>query len=125
MTNDTNQTLQALLAAGQGQSMPFPPASRYYGLPTATLPLADGGTAIYVTRRFLPSPDRFALLRLYTVVQGDRLDNIAAKALGDPEQSWRLCDANAAMRPDDLTATVGRQLRITLPAGIPAPSPNA
>jgi len=40
--------------------------------------------------------------------------------LGDPELFWRVCDANRAMRPDELTETIGRRLRITLPEGIPA-----
>ena len=53
--------------------------------------------------------------------EGERLDIIAAQHLGDPEQFWRLCDANGAMRPDELTETVGRRLRITLPEGIPGP----
>ncbi|MGH7229842.1 MAG: LysM domain-containing protein, partial [Nitrospiraceae bacterium] len=39
--------------------------------------------------------------------------------VGDPEQFWRLCDANAAMRPEELTGIIGRVLRITLPEGIP------
>ena len=56
---------------------------------------------------------------LYSVVAGDRLDTIAAQLLGDPELFWRIADANGAMRPDELTETVGRKLRITLPAGIP------
>ena len=51
--------------------------------------------------------------------QGDRLDNLAARYLGDPEQFWRLCDANGAMRPDELTQTSARRLRITLPEGVP------
>ena len=38
-----------------------------------------------------------------------------------PRQFWRVCDANAAMRPDELTETIGRRLRITLPEGIPGP----
>ena len=46
-----------------------------------------------------------------------------ARYLGDPEQFWRLCDANAALRPDELME-VGRWLRITLPEGIPG-IPNA
>jgi hypothetical protein len=50
------------------------------------------------------------------------MDTIAASELGDPEAYWRICDANDAMRPDDL-ATVGRALRITLPEGIPG-TPN-
>lgn len=98
----------------------FAPTSRYFGLPTATLQTSDGRTVMYLTRRFVPSADQFALLQLHRVVQGERLDNIAAQYLGDPEAFWRLCDANNAMRPKELTETVGRQLRITLPQGIPA-----
>ena len=65
--------------------------------------------------------DAFALLQEHAVVEGDRLDNIAATYLGDPEQFWRLCDANRAMFPSELTDEVGRRLRITLPEGIPGP----
>ena len=54
----------------------------------------------------------------HAVVQGDRLDNLAGLYLGDPALFWRLCDANRAMRPEELTETVGRQLRITLPQGV-------
>ena len=59
------------------------------------------------------------MLQEHTVSQGDRLDNLAAQYLGDPEQFWRLCDANAAMHPEELTQDIGRPLRITLPEGIP------
>lgn len=97
----------------------FPMTSRYNGLATATLQTPDGRTIIYLTRRIVPSADRFALLQIHTVTQGERLDNIAALYLGDPTAFWRLCDANNAMRPDELTETPGRQLRITLPEGIP------
>ena len=45
---------------------------------------------------------------------GDRLDNITANYLGDPEQFWLLCDANNAMHPDELTAQIGQKLRIPL-----------
>jgi len=98
----------------------FPITSRYYGIETAQLTAASGRIIVYLQRRFVPSPDRFALLQEHTVTEGDRLDNIAAHYLGDPEQFWRICDANNAMRPDDLTSTIGRKLRITLPEGIPA-----
>jgi hypothetical protein len=63
-------------------------------------------------------------LQEHVVVQGDRLDNITARYLSDPEQFWRVCDANAAMRPDELTEEPGRRLRITLPEGLPG-IPNA
>ena len=121
---DPSQLLQTVLQAGQAQSTPFLPTSRYYGLGKATLVTPSGQTVLYLLRRFVPSPDEFALLQLHVVTQNERLDNITAKYLGDPEQFWRVCDANAAMRPDDLTRTVGFQLRITLPQGVPA-TPNA
>lgn len=97
----------------------FPPTSRYYGIDTPTLQAVDGSTVVYLRRRFLPSPDRFALLQLYTVSASERLDNISAKFLGDPEAFWRIADANAAMRPEALTETPGNQIRITLPEGVP------
>jgi len=56
------------------------------------------------------------------LTEGDRLDNLTFDYLGDPEQFWRIADANRAMRPDELTETIGRQLRITLPEGIPGAS---
>ncbi len=100
----------------------FPIPSRYAGIATAELTTAEGKTIVYLRRRFIPSPDRFDLLMEYTVVGGDRLDNIAAQLLGDPELFWRVADANAAMRPEELTETPGRHLRITLPEGIPGTS---
>jgi hypothetical protein len=102
----------------------FSPTSRYYNIETATLETPDGRTLIYIRRRFVPPPERFSLLQEHLVVQGDRLDNITARYLGDPEQFWRVCDANRAMCPEELTETIGRRLRITLPEGIPG-VPNA
>lgn len=97
----------------------FPPTSRYALTPTTSLVRADGTTVTYLKRRFVPAPENLALLQWHQVVQNDRLDNIAAKYLGDPEQFWRLCDANRALRPDELTEAIGKKLRITLPEGIP------
>jgi hypothetical protein len=99
----------------------FPASSRYFNVPLKQLTDASGRTVAYVARRFLPSPSAFALLQERLVVERDRLDNIAAEVFGDAEQFWRLCDANAAMFPDDLVAVVGAILRITLPEGIPGP----
>jgi len=98
----------------------FPPTSRYYDTPTKTLALEDGSHLVYLSRRFVPPGSRFALLSVHTVVAGERLDVVAGSELGDPQAFWRICDGNDAMRSDDLTATLGRRLRITLPEGIPA-----
>lgn len=110
--------VQALLAQTSLENNLFTSASRYYGLPVETLDLPDGTIVAYVTRRFVPAPERFQDLQHHIVTQGERLDNIAAKYLGDPQLFWQLCDANRAMRPEDLTDSPGQKLRITLPAGI-------
>lgn len=92
--------------------------SRYHKSETSEYVSHTGKTIIYFKRRFLPSADRFTLLQEHVVSEGERLDNITAHYLGDPEQFWRIADANDAMHPDELTATIGRRLRITLPEGI-------
>jgi hypothetical protein len=111
--------LQAVLQLGIPATDPYPATSRYHGLPTRQLVTAAGRIIAYAGRRFSPQPESLALLQLHTVTQGDRLDNVTAAYLGDPEQFWRICDANGALRPDELTAEIGRRLRITLPEGLP------
>lgn len=98
---------------------PFPATSRYSGVETTALEAADGRTIVYLRRRFVPPPERFELLLEHMVADGERLDMIAAEYLGDPEQFWRICDANNVMRPDELTQEAGRMVRITMPEGIP------
>lgn len=99
--------------------MIIPPTSRYSNIETATFAMPDGRTVVFLKRRFVPPPERFSLMREQVVTEGDRLDNVTARHLGDPEQFWRVCDANGAMRPEELTEEIGRRLRITLPEGIP------
>ena len=96
----------------------FAPTSRYFNLPTATVETPHG-EVVYVLRRFCPQPDRLALIQEHVVQLGDRLDNVTDRYLDDPEQFWRVADANAALRPEELVERVGRRLRITLPEGIP------
>ena len=114
--------LQALLNAGVLNSSSFPPNSRYYGVAVMTLEQKNQEPIAYLKRRFVPPPENFSVVQEHTVVQGDRLDNLAAQYLGDAEMYWRLCDANRAVRPDELTATPGTTLVITLPEGIPGAS---
>ncbi|MGH9908964.1 MAG: LysM domain-containing protein [Pyrinomonadaceae bacterium] len=117
-----NDALRALITANSVKATPFPINSRYYGVETAQLTRPDGRTIVYLRRRFIPPASRFHLLQSHTVTEGERLDNITARYLGDPEQFWRICDANNAMRPQELTETIGRQIRITLPEGIAGPT---
>ena len=101
----------------------FSPTSRYASIPTATIEI-DGELVPYVTRRFIPLPESFAVIAEHTVSQDERLDHIASNYLGDPELFWRICDANRAGRPAELTETVGRRVLITLPQGVQG-MPNA
>lgn len=94
------------------------PTSRYYGIETVTRDV-DGRTLVYLRRRFLPQPDHLVVIQEHVVALGDRLDNVTARYLDDPEQFWRVADANGAMEPEELTRRVGRRLRITLPEGMP------
>jgi hypothetical protein len=114
--------LQALLQPNPLKTTLFPPTSRYHGIDVVTLAGTDGRPVAYLRRRIVPHPERFALLQEHTVTAGERLDTIAAHYLGDPELFWRICDANRAMRPEELTETPGRRIRITLPEGIPGVS---
>jgi hypothetical protein len=100
----------------------FSVTSRYYGLAQQQLTLPDGQVVNYLQRRFVPRPDSLADLGTYVVRPLDRIDLIAYRALGDPELSWRVADANGAMSPDELETPAGRRLRITLPAGVPGGS---
>lgn len=93
----------------------FDYTSRYYPLPSATFTQPDGRTVAYKRRRFLPQGETLPLLTEATVTDSDRLDLITARTLGDPEQFWRIADANNALRPTDLTDTPGRVLRVPLP----------
>ena len=93
----------------------FEQRSRYYALDDVSLTTADGRIIAYKRRRFLPDGEKMPLLVEVTVTEGDRLDLITARTLGDPEQFWRICDANNAMNPFDLTAETGRVLRVPVP----------
>jgi hypothetical protein len=97
----------------------FDASSRYVSLETAITNVAgpDGETrpVRYVRRRFIPQPGDTTTLVEHTVTQGERLDLIAARYLGDPLQFWRVADSNNAMRPEELTEEPGTTLRIGLP----------
>lgn len=93
----------------------FDHTSRYFGIPTAKTTLPDGRAVVYVTRRFVPDRRGAPLIVDVVVTDGDRLDLITARTLGDPLQFWRVADANDALDPFDLVATLGRRVRVTMP----------
>jgi hypothetical protein len=114
--------LQQLFQPGALTISNFAPNSRYYGIATGIWLAPDGTVELYLRRRFIPPPESYSDLTEHQVAQGDRLDNIAAHYLGDPEQFWRVADPNNVIDPNELTSTIGRRIRITLPAGVPGTS---
>src|SRR5262245_27367676 len=96
--------------------MAFGANSRYYGIATRVLTAPDGRAIPYTGRRFAPQGTSLPLLQEATVAQGDRLDWIATRTLGAPEQYWRICDANDAMNP---VALEQPGLRLRVPAPFP------
>lgn len=86
--------------------------SRYEHVADAEIETADGRVIRYKRVRFVPATEAGLS---YLVREGDRPDLAAYRALGDPEQFWRLCDAEQVLRPVDLTATPGRRIRVPGP----------
>ncbi|MCD4525967.1 hypothetical protein [Nocardioides sp. cx-173] len=124
MSDDlARRQLAGLLSQSAASVSPFPPHSRYHATPVATLLDAQGNPLRYLRRRLLPDPAALVHVGEHVVAPEDRLDLIAAVALQDPELFWRICDANPSLHPDELTARVGRRLRITLSEGIPGGAP--
>lgn len=101
--------------------MQIPPTSRYAATEIKLLELPGGDHVPYLARRLVPKPERFADIGKHVVSQSERPDHAAYAVLGDPEQFWRLCDANRVLRPEELTAAPGTVLRVTLPEGIAGP----
>lgn len=99
--------------------------SRYFSLETAIFTTENGADhndlmmhhheIAYKRRRFLPQGENLPLLVEYEIKQDDRLDVISAQTLGDPEQFWRICDANNTMNPIELTQEAGSSIRIPIP----------
>jgi hypothetical protein len=94
----------------------FEPTSRYYQVEDASIKTKDEGAYVtYKRRRFLPDWSKMILLQELKVNEGDRLDTISARVVGDTEQFWRICDANDAMHPLELTSELGRSIKIARP----------
>ena len=92
----------------------FQPTSRYFNLGTNTFVRDDKSLIKYTKRRFIPPSDNMTILQKVAVIAGDRIDLVSARTLGDPELFWRICDANNAMHPLDLTDKPGSILDIPL-----------
>lgn len=95
--------------------MLFDQNSRYAETQTATYTTPQGKSITHLKRRFCPRGETLPLLVAVTVEDGDRLDLLTARSLGDPLQFWRVADANDALNPLELMEEVGGMLRVPVP----------
>jgi hypothetical protein len=86
--------------------------SRYERVPESEIDGRAGRVIRYKRLRLIPAVEGTLT---DTVREGERPDLLAYRVLGDPEQFWRLCDANRVRRPSDLTAVPGRRVRVPGP----------
>ena len=120
-----NYPLQALIQLGVVPSVNFPTDSRYYGSATLTVHCARRHRSSPIWRaascrsRARPTSPPSRSTR---VTQGDRLDLIAAKYLGDPLMFWLHLRRQRRHRAQRSLATPGRVLAITTPQGVPGAS---
>ncbi|HET9442226.1 MAG TPA: hypothetical protein VFO65_02815 [Acidimicrobiales bacterium] len=96
----------------------LPRASRYADVEQVETTLADGRTVVHLRRRFVPRPETLSTLGHHKVVEGERIDHVAAAAIGDPAAWWQLADANGVSDPEDLVREPEAVLRVTYPEGV-------
>ena len=101
-----------MLTPPNDDKAPFPPNSRYYGLGTRRTALPDGREIAYVARRFLPARDAYVPIAIHMVQSGDRLDLLGAQHFGDPEQGWRIVEANGVRDPRVVLKEAGSRIVI-------------
>lgn len=96
----------------------FESNSRYANIPNAQLTVRDAEgrerVIVYKRRRFIPDASGATTIVEHTVTQGERLDHLTARYLGDPTLFWRVCDVNGVLHPAELEQ-MGRVVRIALP----------
>jgi nucleoid-associated protein YgaU len=91
--------------------MPVPQGSRFAGLPVFEVAAPDGGRRHVLGLR-LRATDK-ASGETHQVRQGESIDLIARRRLGDEQLWWRVLDANPLRYPLDLAP--GEQLRLPDP----------
>lgn len=119
-----DNALASLVQSAAGSGAPTNPSSRYYGSAVEQLTLADGTVIAYLSRRIIPQANIYPQTQNYSVVIGDRLDNLAARYVGDPILFWMIADANTAFDPDKVTAEPGTVIQVPLVSGIPSGARN-
>ena len=96
-------------------SNPFPPNSRYNAGSIRQYTTPSGDIVEFVGRRIIPDISLYQPLDRHRAIASERIDQVADGFYGDPEQYWRICDANGIERPAEALDPVGRLLLVPLP----------
>ena len=96
-------------------SLTYKPNSRYAGIATRVYTAPDGREIAYSERRTPPRPETLRIHSIYRHTRDIRIDAVATQYFGDPEQYWRICDANLVFWPPDAVAEPLTELLIPLP----------
>jgi hypothetical protein len=83
--------------------------SRYEHVGSNIIKDSEGCEVLYKKVRFIADTPAD---RSHTVIQGDRLDNLAYRYFRDPERFWRICDANLDLWPQNLVKDPGKKILI-------------
>jgi nucleoid-associated protein YgaU len=110
--NEALRQLETLLSNAAAAPARFGANSRYNAVQVLQRMATDGRPIAYVARRFIAPPMPGVAPLSYSVVFGDRLDLIANRFIGDPEQWWKIADANPTLDPRPLTGEPGLVLNI-------------
>jgi hypothetical protein len=89
----------------------FDSKSRYVKAETYQVTDARGRQVTVVAA---PAPPEQVLLGIHLLKQGERLDLLAARYLGDPAGYWRIAEQNNVMLPEALTEA--REIEIPIKA---------
>jgi hypothetical protein len=101
-----------------GEYRALPPGSRYAPVEQVQDDLPDGRRVVRLRRRFVPRPETLATAGYHRVAEGERIDHVAARAVGDPTAWWQVADANGVTDPEDLVRRPDVVLRVTYPEGV-------
>lgn len=93
----------------------YPPNSRYHGAEKAVFELPGGRKVNYLRRRAMPRVGTPPAAYVHRLVEGERLDLLAAVQLGDPALWWRIADANNLLHPDEAEEEAGQPVKIPGP----------
>ncbi|MFN3241090.1 MAG: LysM domain-containing protein [Planctomycetota bacterium] len=95
--------------------MPLDPRSRYQGLDTYEVSMADESVRPSVPIRRSPAASPERALE-HVVIGGEDLEYLAWRYYGDSRQWWRIADANGLQFPTDVRS--GTTVRIPGRSGI-------